>query len=360
MKKATIIMPHFSESEQVVRHQLAAWNNQLFVKLKDDYEFIIVSDGPDSRQISSDFLKTFSNIELKHIIAPENRGPGMCRQLGIDNAHGKYITCCDIDDTLASTLVLFGFEKEAFPKDPDMLMFQWASCFIHPQTNETLIAPCPQGLVWMFGKFIKRDFIKHHKVRFDEQILSNEDGSFLQRLNCYNPKIIQTDHLMYLWRTAENSITRQNHAEYSFTCRPEFIIVKDSVLDVMNTVQPQAACQYLAQALVHTYLILFEDNADHPQEFKEYWNNETKRILAYLYQKWKWVLEDNIGKDFKLKEDFWKPLISETLKAVQNVVITKSIQNLFDELESYQFETLEQRPEYAQPNFHVIKNDNVD
>ncbi len=65
---------------------------------KQDYEIIVVSDGPDSETV--DILKQWSVYQfpvLRHFCLPENRGPAAARNFGWLNARGRIVAFTDDD-----------------------------------------------------------------------------------------------------------------------------------------------------------------------------------------------------------------------------------------------------------------------
>lgn len=84
------------------------------------YEIILIDDGSTDRsgKICDDYSKKYQWIRTIH---QENRGSGLARNVGFENANGKYLWYVDSDDYI---------DREAFLKlseylleDPDILLF---------------------------------------------------------------------------------------------------------------------------------------------------------------------------------------------------------------------------------------------
>jgi glycosyltransferase involved in cell wall biosynthesis len=65
----------------------------------NEIEILCVNDGSTDRsvEILNRYAEKDSRIRIFH---QENKGPGVARNLALDNAKGKYILFCDADDTL--------------------------------------------------------------------------------------------------------------------------------------------------------------------------------------------------------------------------------------------------------------------
>lgn len=99
MPKVSIIMPVYNV-EKYVRASIESVLAQTY----DDYELIIVDDGsPDtSPQICDEYSERYENI---HVIHKKNGGLSSARNMGIENATGKYILFIDSDDTISNDLL---------------------------------------------------------------------------------------------------------------------------------------------------------------------------------------------------------------------------------------------------------------
>jgi lipopolysaccharide biosynthesis glycosyltransferase/glycosyltransferase involved in cell wall biosynthesis len=91
----SIIMPVFNRGKLLERSIRS-------VQLQDfsDFELIVVDDAStdDTVQVIRRLAKT--DARIKRIELKTNRGPGVARNIGIEQARGKYVGICDSDDYL--------------------------------------------------------------------------------------------------------------------------------------------------------------------------------------------------------------------------------------------------------------------
>lgn len=89
----SIITPTFN-SEKYISETINSVQNQTY----ENWEMIVVDDGSldDTRKIVTDIANQDSRIQFYP--QPQNVGPAKARNIGIDNAKGKYMTFLDADD----------------------------------------------------------------------------------------------------------------------------------------------------------------------------------------------------------------------------------------------------------------------
>lgn len=149
-------------------------------------------------------------MNVKELKLIENSGPGIARQVGLDNSHGDYIVFMDSDDTLASPYAISKLLKPMVEENLDIVIGD----FIEEEQNQTKIRS--KDTVWLHGKMYRRSFLEKHKIRFNST-RANEDNGFNQSIFLRNPKYKYVNEIIYQWRYNPNSITRKNNSEYRFT-----------------------------------------------------------------------------------------------------------------------------------------------
>lgn len=99
MPKVSIIMPVYN-----VEKYICDSIDSVLAQTYKDYELIIVDDGsPDSSpKICDDYADKYDNI---YVIHKKNGGLSSARNVGVENAKGKYILFVDSDDTIQSDLL---------------------------------------------------------------------------------------------------------------------------------------------------------------------------------------------------------------------------------------------------------------
>ena len=90
----SVIIPHFSEDESMIKKLLDSIEFQHNIDLKNDVECIICSDGPNSKPLSDEFLKRYT-YPITHLVSEKHLGVSEQRNIGLRNAKGDYVTFND-------------------------------------------------------------------------------------------------------------------------------------------------------------------------------------------------------------------------------------------------------------------------
>lgn len=117
----SIIIP-MKNANKYIKSALDSIADQEF----DDIEVIVIDDNSDkddiSKQIAHFWKKDHPNIRLKILqTTKEQGGPGGARNIGLDNATGKYILFLDVDDKLNEGAL--HSIKKAIDENPDTDIF---------------------------------------------------------------------------------------------------------------------------------------------------------------------------------------------------------------------------------------------
>jgi glycosyltransferase involved in cell wall biosynthesis len=94
-----IIIPRHNEPEGILINVLNSIAGQVgfnFKLLK-----VTIADDHSDTKINEQFLRMFP-FEIQYLYAPENKGPGCTRQMGIDHTSNDLIMFIDSDDRLFS------------------------------------------------------------------------------------------------------------------------------------------------------------------------------------------------------------------------------------------------------------------
>lgn len=158
----SIIIPYYNRLPQITRLM-----NVLEPQLRDNVEVIIVDDGSNEKELDK--------FKAKIIHLKENSGTASVpRNVGLDNATGKYIAFIDSDDMVKPNYIDKILEKT---KE------EWEYCYISWEcsTHKIIIKENPPKwncCVW--NCIYKRDLIGD--VRFDKELRIAEDYKFNQEV----------------------------------------------------------------------------------------------------------------------------------------------------------------------------------
>lgn len=154
-----------------------------------DFECLIIDDG--SEKETGDFCREYvkKNKKFKYLYK-KNGGVSSARNLGLDNAKGKWVYFVDSDDTISIENIKHFLKSNAELIFTDITMIDsknrvhiW-NAFTQPEgkleVSDVLKRMVVTGIInGPVGKFIKSDFIKKNNIRFDESMIIGEDAVFL-------------------------------------------------------------------------------------------------------------------------------------------------------------------------------------
>lgn len=155
--------------------------NKYFISLENqtykNFEIIIIDDSStdDSLKKLIDFSKE-SKLDIKIFNTPENSGPGVARNIGIENAKGDYITFIDNDDWVESNL---------FERITDIIDKNRYDCLIYNYYLDSTRNQIKSKSVYkdIAGEITKSDALKYtrnHTVCkvYNRRIFINQDIRF--------------------------------------------------------------------------------------------------------------------------------------------------------------------------------------
>lgn len=185
MLQFSIIVPTYNSSQYISK-----CINSIQSQTVSDFECIIINDGSNDNTIDICNAQTLNDTRF-HIITTSNKGTSNARNVGLEQARGKYIVFVDSDDWIEPTL-LEDILKNS--KDEDIIQYDFykISCenkyAIHINSTMNLIIQGEGAVVWK--RAFKRDIIKD--LRFNTTIRGGEDYLFCTQafLNCKTYKYL--------------------------------------------------------------------------------------------------------------------------------------------------------------------------
>lgn len=183
----SIIIPTYNRNEYIVK-LLDKLHNQMI----DNVEVIVVDDHSDI---------PLEKKWFKYIYLDENSGgASVPRNVGLDNAKGKYICFVDADDMVSDDYIETILEKTK--EDWDFCYISWQG-----KSNKVIIkdtAPTWNCCVW--NSVYKRDLIGDK--RFDPKLKMAEDYDFNRKVR--NGKKANITKILYYYNEdTPNSLTKQ-------------------------------------------------------------------------------------------------------------------------------------------------------
>lgn len=207
-KELTIIMPTYNDSFDKINRTLQSIVSQKeydFSKI----EVIIVDDCSTKGQINwNELLNRYHSLNINYMKLPENKGPGVARQTALNIATGDFIFFLDCGDTLFDDFVLKEFNNNK-NLDCDII-----STKIYDVDSGNKRRSFLFNNAYIFGIFIKKQFLTEHNINFSEILRWEEDAFFEEQLRYYYPKVVSTKTVGYTYNDDSDSITRKNDHEY--------------------------------------------------------------------------------------------------------------------------------------------------
>ena len=224
MSKVSVIIPIYNV-ESYLRECLESVINQTF----KDIEIICVDDcgNDNSISIAEDFAKKDERIKIIH--HNKNKGLGVARNTGINNANGDYIFFLDSDDYIITDIIEKLYEQaistnsdiiisraEAFADNNSSLLrkkieefnkyLSINTSYQYQTTLENFTDIETKLPVTAWGKLYKKDFIlKNHLLFIEQNVIHEDEGFWLKACSCF-PLILTINEKGVMYRIHDNSI----------------------------------------------------------------------------------------------------------------------------------------------------------
>lgn len=296
-KFLSIVIPRYKETEKEVFPLLSSINLQAGIDLSD-IEVIFTNDGGSIGELDKDFLALF-DMDIRQISLEDNRGPGVARQVGLDNARGEYVMFCDADDCLHNAGVLGAMIQEAEKTVVDILSTEWLEELVDANGNFMYKAHQIEN-TWMHGKFLRRQFLTQNNIRFHDKLRVHEDSYFLCIATSATERRNHMPITSYIWKYHPDSITRRNNASYTYKSIPAFIEACSLAHKEVEKRNPSLMEYKIVQFTLYNYFCLHRpdwqssENAKYLEEseksfvkhiapFWHYWTNAKPETIAAIY-----------------------------------------------------------------------------
>ena len=210
-----IIIPHYNEKPQMIRHLLDSIEGQVGIDVSKAIQVTIVNDKNDeSLKELTDFLANAQyNFNITVLQTNKNEGAGRARQAGLERTKLPYIMFCDADDQLYDCTALMKLLNyvNLIEVQKKSWSYVWGD-FNEEQIidkNYQLIKHDTPSMIWMHGKIWNRKFIIDNNITFHPWLRTFEDTYFGKCVGLAAPKsyIHHCPEMVYLWKRNPNSVT---------------------------------------------------------------------------------------------------------------------------------------------------------
>lgn len=235
-KLISIIVPVYN-NQDVLKICIESILSQTYKNI----QLILINDGStdNTKEICEWYREKDSRITVIH---QENHGVSFSRNIGLDNATGKYITFVDSDDKIDSTYVEKMINKLDAGKN-ELVICEYADVdytgeIIEQHVNKELTGDLKKDyckvhfsgpfLAGMLGKIYVLDIIKKYHIRFDETMDYCEDSVFNNTYFLYVNKYEFIDECLYYYvHNNMNSLSRRLRVEMLDSIRKMILHLSD-------------------------------------------------------------------------------------------------------------------------------------
>lgn len=192
-------------------------NSLITQTLKDFESILILNDSTDNeRSICEEICNKDTRFKL---FETANADVSTARNIGLDNAQGKYITFLDCDDWFSEDALekLFNLMEQSMSEigiantkkvwnNKTQILFHF-----HDHTEDALLKKIPN--VGICGFVLKNEILKTNRIRFKEGLKLSEDRVFFFEYYFYCKKISFTNDVVYFYRQHNSSVckAKQTH-----------------------------------------------------------------------------------------------------------------------------------------------------
>ncbi|GAB2024241.1 glycosyltransferase family A protein [Lactovum odontotermitis] len=210
MKKLSIVIPFKGQTESDLARVLGSINGQIGIDF-NQLDVHLVNDGGPAINYSK--FKILSNLTLYYHQLPENVGPGLARQYGIDHSEGEYLMFIDSDDELHYAGALLDFFNVLKGSGDHQVII---GRFLEQKMGEDGVFRYFSSNVYnwgaLHGKFFNRSYLQSLDLRFHPALrAANEDLYFVGLACMLATDIYQLDSVIYSWLWNGDSLGRSNN-----------------------------------------------------------------------------------------------------------------------------------------------------
>lgn len=217
MISLSIIIPHYNSSK-LLDKLLST------IPVMDEIEVIVIDDSSDKLEfIQIQRMHKNAKYKFKLLESNSNQGAGLCRNIGLENARGKWILFADSDDYF--TKDFYDIISPYFSTNNDAVFFMPTSIYIdtgeiadrHEKTcsrlNNYLMNGDLKSLLELkfkldgpISKMIKQEFLKQNNILFEEVIVSN-DILFSSKVGFHMNNFAICTNIIYIITRSFNTLT---------------------------------------------------------------------------------------------------------------------------------------------------------
>jgi glycosyltransferase involved in cell wall biosynthesis len=181
MKKVSVIVATYRREEGLIK-ALDSLSKQTY----EDFEIIIVDDNgveewnKKVKKIVDSFIQENPCLELKYIENAPNLGSAKTRNVGIDNACGKYVTFLDDDDIYLPNKI----KRQVLYMEENGLEYSITDLFLYNDKNELISKRIRSYIKSFEHEEVFKYHLKYHLTGTDTMMFTKE---YIQRIGGFSP-----------------------------------------------------------------------------------------------------------------------------------------------------------------------------
>lgn len=238
MEKVSVIIPVYN-AEKYIQKCLCS----VFAQDYENLEIIVINDGSTDR--TDEIIKKYEG-KIKYI-KKENTGVADTRNIGIENATGKYIMFVDADDYIHKDLLknlkkyisknidLIKYKAYQVTQDGEIINKLDGPIFEAVKGDEAFSLLCFEDKLidvpWLY--LYKKEIFTKNEFKFSEG-LYHEDFGLIPLIIATSEKCVSTDIYGYCYVKSDNSITRNE--DYNKTLKKAYDLIShyDNMIQEIN------------------------------------------------------------------------------------------------------------------------------
>ena len=199
-----IIVTHYNEPWEIGRPFFDMLSCQRGIDF-NDIRVILVHDGTElfDQKYFARYPYRVAQYRIKH------GGVSMARNYGLDVSDADWVEFCDFDDCYTN---IYGLRMILSHLTPNV-DYVWTPFFMEIVQGKEMRFKTheKENIVWVHGKYFRREFLIENNLRFPEGIHYSEDSGFCAIVNEVTKLDrrgkIKTDFPVYSWVYREGSVT---------------------------------------------------------------------------------------------------------------------------------------------------------
>lgn len=320
--KISIILPCYN-TENYIADMLNDIQSQTYT----DWELIVVSNGLHQEK-QQDIIRRYQNNDKRiRLIHTDEGGVSNARNIGIENADGRWITFVDADDRIEekhlqyymdavdddSEVVIMGYKSfnNGILRDHMKIMSKDSSISGIDETTKELLGYYDSILYSPWNKLFATNVIKKGNYKFDKKLTFYEDAVYCLAilLDCRRIQLIEATSYHYMISGNSANSKYQECIERAYNQREEFF---DRLMAVANMPKEYIDNRELERNYVYVYFMVINMYKDGCNLTAREKIQNIRRLMyndnfKYAKEKRKEKLGHGIQRQFDLGYDLLSP-----------------------------------------------------